>query len=135
METPTLDKPRINGDPDIDHGHAADAPEQAPTHGFGIPLNLANIEKLPEHMREDVLWLHGYASANGWDRDRLASEVGYHWSNIWKLFNGKYEGNLRDSFINHPTVSRIQCLPPKFIPCASARWLPIRHINFSRLHP
>jgi hypothetical protein len=62
--------------------------------GVGLDRVRAGIAGYEQAHQDLLLWLHGYAAQVLRTRQRLVQELGYDWSVIIKLWDGKYPGDV-----------------------------------------
>ena len=60
----------------------------------GLDRVRTGVALLPPDQQELLIWLHGYAAQVLRTRQRLCTELGYDWSVIIRLWDGKYPGDV-----------------------------------------
>jgi DNA transposition AAA+ family ATPase len=63
---------------------------------FRIPGDIVNraTASLPDDQRSAIRWMHNHCAELDLDLDQAAEKIRYDKSNLWRVFHGKYEGNL-----------------------------------------
>lgn len=60
----------------------------------GLDRVRQGVGKYPPETSELLIWLHGYACQVLRTRQRLTGALGYDWSVVIRVWDGKYEGNI-----------------------------------------